>query len=76
MKNFLRVVQLTLKRRYTFIAAVLCSIGVAFFWGGNLALINPVIEIAFTDKKPHDLADQKVADLVGEQVHRPGRRHP
>ncbi len=62
MKNFLRVVQLTLKRRYTFIASVLCSIGVAFFWGGNLALIKPVIEIVFTNQQPHDLADQKVAD--------------
>src|SRR5207247_5713406 len=35
---------------------------VAFFWGGNLALIKPVIEIVFTDKTPHALADQKVAD--------------
>jgi subfamily B ATP-binding cassette protein MsbA len=62
MKNFYRVVQLTLKRRTTFIVAVACSIGVALFWGGNLALIKPVIEIVFTDKKPHALADQKVTD--------------
>jgi subfamily B ATP-binding cassette protein MsbA len=62
MKNFFRVVRLTLRRRFTFVAAVACSIGVALFWGGNLALIKPVIEIVFTDKAPHDLLDQKVAN--------------
>jgi subfamily B ATP-binding cassette protein MsbA len=62
MRNFLRVVGLTLRRRYTFIAAVACSIGVALFWGGNLALIKPIIEIVFTDKTPHKLADAKVAE--------------
>lgn len=61
MKNFFRVVQVTLRRRLTFLAAVLCSIGVAFFWGGNLALIKPVIELVNTDKKPHALADHKLA---------------
>src|SRR4051794_39825854 len=62
MKNFLRVVQVTLRRRYTFVAAVACSIGVAMFWGGNFALIKPAIEIVFTDKRPHALADQKVTE--------------
>src|SRR5262245_10164447 len=62
MKNFLRVVQVTLRRRYTFVAAVVCSIGVAVLWGGNLAIIRPIIEIVFTDKQPHAWADQKLAD--------------
>jgi ATP-binding cassette subfamily B protein/subfamily B ATP-binding cassette protein MsbA len=62
MKNFFRVVQLTLRRRITFVAAVACSIGVAFFWGGNLALIKPVIEIVFAGKPPHTLADERVAE--------------
>lgn len=62
MKNFLRIVKLTLSRRWTFAAAVACSIGVALFWGGNLALIKPVIEIVFTDKPPHGMVDQKVDD--------------
>jgi ATP-binding cassette, subfamily B, bacterial MsbA len=60
MKNFFRIVKLTLSRRWTFVAAVACSIGVALFWGGNLALIKPVIEIISTDKPPHGLVDQKV----------------
>ena len=68
MKNFLRVVQLTLSRRVTFVAAVACSLGVAFFWGGNLALIKPVIEIVFSDQQPHALIDQKVTDAQEKLV--------
>src|SRR5262245_49520393 len=68
MKNFLRVVGLTLRRRFTFVAAVACSIGVALFWGGNLALIKPMIEIVFTNKKPHDLADAKLAEARNKLV--------
>jgi len=60
MKNFLRVVRATLRRRYTFVAAVACSIGVAFLWGANLGLIKPIIEIVFADKLPHVWADERV----------------
>ncbi|MDX1947600.1 MAG: ABC transporter ATP-binding protein [Pirellulaceae bacterium] len=60
MQNFLRVVRLTLRRRYTFAAAVLCSLGVAFLWGANLGLIKPIIEIVFSDKPPHQIVDAKV----------------
>ncbi len=63
MKNFLRVVKLTLRRRYTFAAAIACSLGVALFWGGNLAMLKPVIDIVFSHgKKPYDLADAKVIE--------------
>jgi ATP-binding cassette subfamily B protein/subfamily B ATP-binding cassette protein MsbA len=61
MHNFLRVVRLTLKRRYTFVAAMLCSLGVAVLWGANLGLIMPVVEIVFSERPPHDFADAKVA---------------
>jgi subfamily B ATP-binding cassette protein MsbA len=62
MKNFVRIVRMALERRLTFLAVVATSLGVAFFWGGNLALIKPVVEIVFTYKSPHALADQKVVD--------------
>ncbi len=61
MKNFLRVVRLTLRRRFTFVAAVLCSLGVAALWGANLGLIKPIVEIIFSEKPPHEFADAKVA---------------
>jgi subfamily B ATP-binding cassette protein MsbA len=67
MRNFLRVVQLTLRRRLTFVAAVACSIGVALLWGGNLALIKPIIEVVFAGQTPHALVRAKVA--AAEQEH-------
>src|SRR5262245_4054223 len=64
MKNFFRIVQLTLRRRYTFAAAIACSIGVALSWGGNLALLKPVIDVVFSHGKlPHTMADEKLAEL-------------
>src|SRR4051812_3483232 len=63
MKNFLRVVQVTLRRRFTFAAALVCSIGVAFLWGGNLTLIKPMIDVVFSDKKPHDQVDARVKEV-------------
>ncbi len=63
MKNFFRVVRFTLRRRYTFAAAIACSLGVAMFWGGNLALLKPVIDIVFSGgKQPYELADLRVAE--------------
>src|SRR5688500_17812611 len=61
MNNFLRVVRITLQRRWTFVAAIACSIGVAVLWGANLGLIKPVIEIVCADKLPHAWADERVA---------------
>jgi ATP-binding cassette subfamily B protein/subfamily B ATP-binding cassette protein MsbA len=60
MSNFFRVVRLTLKRRFTFAGALLCSLGVAVLWGANLGLIKPVVEIVFSEKPPHEYADAKI----------------
>jgi len=60
MSNFFRVVRLTLRRRYTFAAALLCALGVAALWGANFGLIKPIVEIIFIEKPPHAYADAKV----------------
>lgn len=60
MTNFLRVVRHTLRRKYTFAAAMLCSFGVAGLWGANLGLIKPIIDIVFSDKPPHVWANDRV----------------
>ena len=60
MKNFLRVLRMALSRRWTFVAAVGCSLGVAVLWGVNFGIVKPVIEIVFADELPHAWADAKV----------------
>ncbi|HEX5104594.1 MAG TPA: ABC transporter transmembrane domain-containing protein, partial [Pirellulaceae bacterium] len=62
MTNFLRIVRLTLRRRLTFIGAILCSLGVAVLWGANLGLAKPIVELIFADLPPHAWVDAQVVD--------------
>src|SRR5687768_16842624 len=61
MGNFLRVIQLTLRHRAIFAAAVLCAVGIALLWGVNFGLTKPIVEILFAGKPPHAWADAQVA---------------
>ena len=61
MRNFLRVMQLTLRRRVTFALTVTCALFVALFWGSNLGLVKPIVDITFSGKSPHKWADDEVA---------------
>jgi len=61
MKNFYRVVRIALRRRFTFAAAILCSLCVAVLWGGNLGLVKPIVEIVFSGKTPHAWVQNQVA---------------
>lgn len=70
MRNFLRVMQLTLRRRVTFALTVTCALVVALFWGANIGLVKPIVDVTFSGKSPHKWADdevleaaQRVADL-------------
>ena len=68
MKNFFRVVRLALRRRFTFAAAIVCSLLIAVLWTGNLGLVKPLVEIASSGKSPHGWARQRVADAEAEVV--------
>src|SRR5687767_12874851 len=60
MKNFLRVVAMALRRRFIFASALACSLIVALLWGGNLGLVKPLVEVAFSGKSPHRWARDEV----------------
>src|SRR5687767_5420880 len=51
MTNPLRVVGAALQRRFTFIAALACSLTAAALRAANLGLIQPVIEFVFSGMK-------------------------
>jgi ATP-binding cassette subfamily B protein/subfamily B ATP-binding cassette protein MsbA len=63
MRNFLRVVALTLPQRFTFAAMLLTAVAVACFWGGNLALVQPITDIIFSGKPPHTAVTDRVAKI-------------
>ena len=54
MSNFARVIRLALRHRLTVAAAVVCSLGVAILWAGNLAAIMPIVDGVMHEKTiPH-----------------------
>lgn len=46
MKNFLRVLRIALRHRWTFLGALACALGVGFFWGANIGAVYPLAELA------------------------------
>ena len=44
MKNFLRVLRLSLRYRFTFVASIVCALGVGVLWGGNIGAVYPFVE--------------------------------
>lgn len=47
MNNFLRVVRLALRFRFTILGIMGCSVLVAFFWGANVTAVYPFVEAVF-----------------------------
>src|SRR5688500_10268603 len=64
MRNFLRVMRLVFRRRVTFGLIVISSLVVALFWGTNLGLITPIVDITFSGKTPHRWANDQVQEAT------------
>ncbi len=47
MRNFARVVRLSLRYRWTFFLSLVCALGVGVFWGANIGAVYPFVEIVF-----------------------------
>jgi len=70
MNSFLRALRLTLRYRWTLLGLLGCSLMVAFFWGGNIGSLYPIMKVAF-ERKPLqdwvareiDTAETKAAEL-------------
>jgi ATP-binding cassette subfamily B protein/subfamily B ATP-binding cassette protein MsbA len=60
MSNFARVIRLALRHRLTVLASVLCSLGVAILWAGNIAAIMPIVDGVMRQKTIPDLARESV----------------
>ena len=67
MNNFTRALRLTLAHRWTFVASILCAIGVAVLWGGSISSIYPFIAVALEGKSLHEWADKSI-ERSGESI--------
>jgi ATP-binding cassette subfamily B protein/subfamily B ATP-binding cassette protein MsbA len=60
MVSFLRSVQLSLRRRWTFVGAVLCALAVGILWGGNIGTVFPFVEVVFRGQSLPQWVDREI----------------
>ena len=68
MNSFGRVVQLALQYRFSFILAIGCALMVGLFWGANISIVYPFVEIIMEGESLHDWIDERIADCKTKQV--------
>ena len=61
MKNFGRIVRLALRYRLTLVFSVICALGVAVLWGGNIGAVYPFVEVTFKGDSLHTWIDEEIA---------------
>lgn len=50
MQNFSRALKVAINYWPSLLLAMLCSLGVALIWGGNIGAIYPVMEVTLAGK--------------------------
>ena len=60
MKNFGRVLRITLRYRATLVAAVICAVTVAILWGGSISAVYPVVEVVLRGQTMSQWVDDRV----------------
>jgi len=68
MKNYVRVVRIALQHRLSVAAALACALLVGLFWGANISVVYPFVEIVFQDKSMHDWVDERLEACRQEQA--------
>ena len=68
MKSFGRVVELALQYRFSVIAAIVCALMVGLFWGANISVVYPFVEVVFDGKSLHEWVDGRIADSEAKQA--------
>ena len=61
MSNYMRAIGLCLRRPWTLALALLCSFGVAGFWGANIGAVYPLMEVLFSGRSLPQAVDEDIA---------------
>ncbi len=69
MSNFTRVLRLALRHRLTVAASILCSLGVALLWAGNIAAVLPIVDGVMQGKSIPTLLDETVENYETRVAH-------
>ncbi len=68
MRNFGRVLALSLQHKATFVGVIVTALGVGVLWGGNIGALYPFLDIAFQGRSIHDRLEEKVLALEKENA--------
>ncbi len=60
MKNFGRTIRLAFRYRFTLVVSIVCALGVAVLWGGNIGVVYPFVEVAFQKGSLQDWVRQRI----------------
>jgi ATP-binding cassette subfamily B protein/subfamily B ATP-binding cassette protein MsbA len=60
--NFIKVVRMAIRYRWTFFSSIVCALIVAVFWGGNIGTVYPIVEVVFQGESPQHWIAQKIDD--------------
>lgn len=63
MTSFGRVVRIALRQRWTFIASLACSLGVALLWSGNITAIYPIVELTLHNESPAEWIQDEIKSI-------------
>jgi len=58
--NFVRVVRMAIRYKFTFVATIISALIVAALWGGNIGTLYPVVEVVFQNQSMQQWVDGKI----------------
>ena len=58
--NFVRVVRMAIRYKFTFASTVISALVVAALWGGNIGTLYPVVEVVFQNQSMQQWVDGKI----------------
>ena len=60
--NFVRVVRMAIRYKFTFAASIVSALAVAVLWGANIGAVYPVVEVVFKNKSMQQWIDEKIVE--------------
>lgn len=60
--NFIKVIRMAIRYRWTFISSIACALIVAVFWGGNIGTVYPIVEVIFQAESPQQWIARQIDD--------------
>lgn len=60
--NFIKVIRMAIRYRFTLACSIVCALIVAVFWGANIGTVYPIVEVTFKSESPQKWIDRQIAE--------------